>query len=458
MVIHSAAPVTFNFASSNDLINEIHKNITWGQRGNMHSVPTDCPQRDERLGWMGDAQIFAPTASYNMDMSRFFKKWMYDISDCQRDDGAVHDVNPAIVVSGPAKPGWGDAVNVIPWVVYQFYGDKRIIEENYDAMVNWVGYMSNQSKDYLYERSGYGDWIAVVESPKEPIGAAYFYYSTKLLAKMAGIIGKKDDEIKYNNLAEKIAHAFQKKFFDEESGQYKGATQTANLLPLAFGITPYKFGQRVVKNIVKDVKAKGNHPSTGFLGTAYLLPILSQYGEHELAYKVASQKKYPSWGYMVEKDATTIWELWNSDTQGPGMNSRNHFALGSVGEWFYGWLAGIRPDIEVPGFKRTIIAPRPVGDLNWVKCEFESVYGSIRSDWEVKEGELEMKVTIPSNTTALIHIPVLDTPWSTIEESGRILIQNGEPVTTIEDLRLVETNDQATIFETGSGDYKFVAK
>ncbi len=457
-VLHSAAPVTLDFSCSNQLINKIQHNITWGQRGNMHSVPTDCPQRDERLGWMGDAQIFAPTACYNMDMARFWGKWMNDISDCQDKDGAVHDVNPTIVVAGPAKPGWGDAVVVVPWVVYQFYGDKRIIEENYNAMAAWVGYMKKNSVDYLYDRSGYGDWIAVVESPKEPIGAAYFYYSTKLLANMAGIIGKTQDEKKYNKLAHNIAKAFHKKYFDPQTGNYLGGTQTANLLPFVFGITPPESRSQVFSNIVADVKAKGNHPSTGFLGTAYLLPVLSENGEHELAYQVASQKTYPSWGYMVEKNATTIWELWNSDSQGPGMNSRNHFALGSVGEWFYAWLAGIRPDLDKPGFKRTIIAPRPTGDLTWASARFNTLYGEIKSNWKLAEGKLSMQITVPPNTSASVHIPNIDQPWTVIEESGKVLIQSGKTIEEVSGIKLVDISDETTIFEIGSGEYEFIAR
>jgi len=458
IVLHSDAPKILDFACSNELINKVHKNINWGLRGNMHSVPTDCPQRDERLGWMGDAQIFAPTASYNRDMARFFSKWMTDISDCQDENGAVCDVNPAIVVTGPAKPGWGDAVVVVPWIVYQFYGDKRIIEENYDAMAGWVGYMKNNSKGFLYERSGYGDWIAVVESPKKPIGAAYFYYSTKLLAEMAGIIGKTDDQAKYNELAQNIADAFQQKYFDSKTGNYEGSTQTANLLPLAFGITPPELTEQVITNIKNDVVERGNHPSTGFLGTAYLLPLLSQNGHHDLAYQVASQNKYPSWGYMAEKGATTIWELWDSDTKGPEMNSRNHFALGSVGEWYYAWLAGIRPDLQYPGFKRIIIAPQPAGELTWAEGKLRSIYGTISSRWQVNEGQLTMKVSIPTNTSALIHVPNLNGPWFVIEESSNVLIKNGQTGDAVEGLKLIKRDDAKTIFEAGAGDYEFTAK
>ena len=381
-VFHSAAPLIGHFACSNELLNYVQKNINWGLRGNMHSVPTDCPQRDERLGWMGDAQIIAPTASYNRNMARFFSKWMHDISDCQLENGGVYDVNPRLMFKGPASPGWGDAVVVIPWVVYQFYGDKRIIEDNYATMAGWVGYMETESKADLYEVDGYGDWVAVVPSPKKPIGSAYFYYSTRLLAKMAAIIGRNDDAQKYESLAAKIGLAFNKKHLNKETFQYTGATQSANLLPLAFGITPEEVRENVMANIVQDVKHRDYHLSTGFIGTSYLLPMLSDYGYHDVAYRVATQETYPSWGHMVKQNATTIWELWNSDTEGPGMNSRNHFALGSVGAWYFAYLAGIRPDPQYPGFKKAVIAPKPVGDLTWAEARLKTLYGELSSRWD----------------------------------------------------------------------------
>jgi len=224
-----------------------------------------------------------------------------------------------------------------------------------------------------------------------------------------------------------------------------------------FGITPDDQVGRVFENIVKDVKEKGNHPSTGFLGTAYLLPVLSRYGEHELAYQLASQKEYPSWGYMVEKEATTIWELWDSDTQGPGMNSRNHFALGSVGEWFYAWLAGIQPSSEGAGFKKIIIAPKPAADLTWAEAKLQSLYGEIYSSWKKSENKISLQVKIPANTSARIHVPHFGQQWPLIEESGNILIKAGQETKPLADIRLVEITDQATIFEVGAGDYHFNA-
>ena len=455
-VVHSNPPVSGEFSCSNDLINKIQKNINWGLRGNMHSVPTDCPQRDERLGWMGDAQIFAPTSCYNRNMARFYTKWERDITDCQEDNGAVYDVNPAIVVGGPAKPGWGDAVVVVPWVVYNFYGDKRIIEENYEGMAGWVNYMKNNANNYIYDRDGYGDWIAVVKSPSKPIGAAYFYYSTKLLAKMAAIIGKEADALKYEQLANKIGDAFNKKYLNVKTFQYESNTQTANLLPLAFGITPDWLADKVIANVAIDIKKKDMHLSTGFLGTGYILPMLSEYGYHDLAYKLASQNTYPSWGYMVEKNATTIWELWNSDSEGPGMNSRNHFALGSVGEWYFSHLAGLRPHPEVPGFKKVIIKPMPIGDLKWAEASLETAYGTNKSRWEKKKGKFFLNISIPANTDAIVYVPTLGIEEPSVSESGLQLLDNGKFVNNSNALVFKELTPNAVVFEVGAGDYEFV--
>jgi alpha-L-rhamnosidase len=455
-VLHSNPPLSGKFACSNELINKIQKNINWGLRGNLHSVPTDCPQRDERLGWMGDAQIFAPTSCYNRNMARFYTKWERDIIDCQDEDGAVHDVNPTIVVGGPAKPGWGDAVVVIPWVVYNFYGDKRIIEESYDGMVAWVNYMKNNAKNYIYDRKGYGDWIAVVKSPSEPIGAAYFYYSTKLLAKMAAIIGKDEEALNFEQLADKIGDAFNKKYLDVKTFQYESNTQTANLLPLAFGITPDWLADKVIANVALDIKKKDMHPSTGFLGTGYILPMLSEYGYHDLAYKLASQNTYPSWGYMVEKNATTIWELWNSDTEGPGMNSRNHFALGSVGEWYFSHLAGLRTHPEAPGFKKVIIKPMPIGDLKWAEASLETAYGTVRSRWEKKKGKLSLSVSIPANTSAMLYVPTLEIEEPSVSERGLQLLDDGKFVNNSDALEFKELTPNAVVFKIGAGEYEFM--
>ena len=458
-VFHTNVPFNGSFACSNPLINKIWTNITWGQRGNLMSVPTDCPQRDERLGWMGDAQIFAPTANYNMYMPSFWSKWEKDIIDCQEPEGWVYDVNPAIVVDGPSKPGWGDAAVIVPWQNYVFYGDTRILEENYDGMKAWVDYMERESENYIYEWGdtdwgGYGDWVAVVPSPTKPIGGIYFNYSSQLLAKMAGILGKTEDAEYYSTLAENIANAYNDKYLDRDKMNYEGGTQTANLLPLMTGIAGDDIRKQIIENVKNNVVARDTHLTTGFLGTPYLLPVLSDNGYHELAYAVANQTSYPSWGYMVENGATSMWELWNSNTEPPqGMNSRNHFAYGSVGEWFFGYLAGIRPVEAFPGFKKSIIAPMPAGDLTWVRGEVQTSYGMIKSQWNKEEDKFNLLLNIPPNTRAEIHIPFKT--GQKITEDFSILLENGEGAGT-DDITFIAVDNNKAIYEVPSGRYKFL--
>jgi alpha-L-rhamnosidase len=455
LVVNSDAPNIGEFSCSNEVINSVQHNILWAQASNMYSVPTDCPQRDERFGWMGDAQVFAPTASYNMNMMRFFCKWMNDVTDCQEKNGAVHNTNPSIVKKGPASPGWGDAVFVVPWVLYNFYGDRQIIEENYNAMAGWVDYMTSQSKGDLYEKDGYGDWIAVEESPSEPIGSAYYYYGAKVVSEMAGLLNKTEDQAKYEKLSKKIAKAFNNKHYDLAINSYTGDTQAANVLPLAFGIVPQDYEQRVAARIAKDVNEKGNHISTGLLGTSVILPTLSEFGYHELAWKIANQTTYPSWGHMAEKGATTIWELWNGDTAGPGMNSRNHFALGSCGEWYYSHLAGIRPTSDAPGFKKIILAPIPPEGLDWAQASIKTSYGLVSSAWRKNKKSIEYNFVIPANTTAAFHLPFLDKNIKSVMESNVLIYENGEVKPTA-DMTLLETGENKATISLNAGDYRFV--
>ncbi len=460
--LYSSAPVTGHFSSSNVLLNKIWQNVLNGQEGNMMSVPTDCPQRDERLGWMGDAQIFAPTACYNMNMLRFFEKWMRDITDSQDSSGYVYDVNPAIVVEGPAKAGWGDAVTVVPWVVYNFYGDEQILRNNYDGMKAWVEYMKRKSRDHVYrwsekagEWEGYGDWVSVVKSPVGPISDAYYYYSSKILSQAAGVLGKNEDQKYYALLADTISSGFQKKFFDPHKRDYPEGTQTANLIPLAFGITPDSLRQVIAGNISKNVISEGYHPTTGFLGTPLLLPVLSEYGFNDAAYRTATGEEYPSWGYMVNKGSTTMWELWNSDTEPPGeMNSRNHFALGSVAEWYYGYLAGIRP--AEPGFRKAIIAPLPPAGLDHVEGSIYTLYGTLSDEWTRTDDSFSMTVMVPANTTALVKIPQLFPEGYSLTESGRVLIKNGEKGSPDEFITIGKSDSNAISLNVAAGKYSFI--
>ncbi len=414
---------------------------------------------------MGDAQIFAPTASYIMHMNGFFAKWVRDIADSQHSSGYVYDVNPKIVVGGPSKPAWGDAIVIVPYRMYQFYGDKRIIEENYEAMKNWVEYMNNHpntKKDGIYyfqagDFYGYGDWVPVENSPTKPIGGSYQFYSNKLLAEMAKVIGKTADAQKYADVAQKVAEKYNELYFDPKGKNYEGSTQGANLIPLSMGITKPADLLAVSQNVAANVRAKNDHLTTGFLSTEMLLPALSDAGEHELAYKVATQKTYPSWGYMIEKGATTMWELWNSDTEKPeGMNSRNHFAYGSIGEWFYSYLAGLKIDPLSAGFKHFILAPMPVGDLKWVECKYESSYGPIASSWNWQGSKFVLKINIPANTSAQIQLPLAGKTNAVIKESEKLILSgNKAPKAKISGITFLKVENNKAIFEVLGGNYVF---
>ncbi|MDY7109841.1 MAG: family 78 glycoside hydrolase catalytic domain [Planctomycetota bacterium] len=455
--IHSAPAMAGSFACSDELINRLHRNIVWSQRSNMHSVPTDCPQRDERLGWMGDAQIFAPTACWNMDMSRFFAKWMDDIADSAGEDGHVTDVAPRAVVSGPAAPGWGDAVIVIPWTLYRFYGDTRIVERHFDTMRGWVDYMRAQARGDLYEREGYGDWVAVEPSPTKPISAAYFYLSTVLLSRMAGAIGRDDEAGEYETLAARIRKAFNERYFDPSKGMYEGGTQAGNTIPLAFGLVADDHRDSVLRTLVRDIETHDNHLTTGFLGTGYVLPLLTAMGRHDLAWRIVTQRTYPSWGYMIEQGATTMWELWNGDTAGPHMNSHNHFALGSVGQWFYEALAGITIDDAQPGFQRFAIRPRPAEGLHWARAEHRSVHGLIRSAWRRTEenGRFELDVTVPANTSAQVWLPVGTGRKTRVRESGVVIDRDARSGSRPGAPTFLRQKEGCDVLEIGAGEYSF---
>lgn len=450
------------FECSEPMINKFYQNTKWGQKGNMVSIPTDCPQRDERLGWMGDAQVFAPTASYNAQTAPFYTKWMQDIRDSQSPEGWVTDVCPYTVVGGPAKPAWGDAVVIVPWEVYRHTGDTRILSQNYNAMKAWVDYMTAQSKDnlYVWESNGwygYGDWVAVEASPAQPLAQIYYHYTTSILAKTAALLGKTEDAHKYGAMLPALAEAFHKAYYEVDKKNYMGATQCANVLPYWFNLVPGELKQQIVQNIVDNVIAKDYHPTTGFYATAYLLPILSETGHHDIAWKLADQRTYPSWGYMVEQGATTIWELWNSDKERPeGMNSRNHFAYGSVVAWYYGYLAGIRLMEEYPGYKKFIIAPMPAGELTYARAKVPTEYGIISSAWSLKDNTFRLETTIPGNTTALVSIPLKD--GQTIMEGNTILVQNGKLATGNNYIRPKEIKDGRATFEVQAGQYIFNVK
>ncbi|MBI4559803.1 MAG: family 78 glycoside hydrolase catalytic domain [Candidatus Hydrogenedentes bacterium] len=449
-VIHTAAPVIGDFECSNELVNRIHRNLVWTQRSNMHSVPTDCPQRDERLGWLGDTQAFARTACWNFHLAPLYTKWLGDIRDSQSAEG--YTTNYAPTINGkPAAPGWGDAIVIVPWTLYQFYGDRRVIEENYDRMAAWIEYMRRNAPDDLYEHEGFGDWMAIVESPTAPIGAAYFYYSTKLLAEMAEAVGRRQDADIYTQLARDIAGAFNRKFLNLETNDYLGRTQTAKILPLYFGITPPDRRPAVFHNLVNDIVERDYHTTCGFLGAAYLMPLLAHEGAYDVAFRLLTRRTHPSWGYMVERGATTVWERWNSDEherREPGKNSFNHYAFGAVGQWFFEELAGLKPDTAQPGFKHFLIQPRPIGDLTYARAEHLSPYGTIRSAWQIRDRRLTISVQVPGNATATVCLPA--TTLTDVQESDL-------PVGATQGVTSCTIANGIASVTVGSGDYTFSA-
>ncbi len=419
VVIHSDLERTGTFSCNDSLLNQLQHNIIWGQKGNFLDVPTDCPQRNERLGWTGDAQVFAATACFNMNSAGFFTKWCQDLAADQHKDGAVPFVIPNVLGRGDAH-GWADAATIVPWVIYRSYGDTRILEKQYQSMKAWVEYVRSQAgESYLWKPKStqFGDWLAFATTRSDYPGAttdkdltatAYFYNSTSLLIKAAEILGKVGDIQEYTALQNRIREAFNKEFVSP-NGRLSSNTQTAYVVALSFGLIPENLEKTVAQRLADNVNSFG-HITTGFLGTADICHILVKYGYLAEAYKLIYRKEYPSWLYPVTKGATTIWERWDGikpdgTFQNPGMNSFNHYAYGAVGDWLYKVVAGINPHPDIPGYKKIIIKPHPGNTMNDVKASHESLYGSIKSEWEISENTFTLMVTIPPNTSAEIFIP-----------------------------------------------------
>ena len=460
-VVHSATPRTGWFECSHDMINRLYSNILWGQRGNFLSVPTDCPQRDERLGWTGDAQIFIRTASYNMDVARFFTKYMDDVTDAQLDTGAFPDVAPDggwIWFKTTKKPerwlapdnaGWGDAGIIIPWTMYLVYGDKRILERKYPAMVRFMDYLHAGAVEYIRPDYGdYGDWLSINSvTPNEVVATAYFAYDAHLMSRIADVLGCAEDAARYRELFLNIRDAFNRTFVDGE-GRIKGNSQTVYILALRFNLLTGERKEQAVRHLTEDIIAHDNHLTTGFLGVGHLLPVLSDHGHDELAYTLLKQETFPSWLYPITQGATTIWERWDSWTEHKGFgpartNSMNHYALGSVGEWLYRYMAGIDTSDKQPGYKHLRIAPRIGGGMDHVRAEYETLYGLVCSGWQIEDGRCTVDVTIPVNATAEIVLPAPDREHITVAAGA-------------EAIRQIAADGGRTVIHVGSGDYRFV--
>lgn len=420
-VVHSAITPSGSLETSDAMLNKLHDNISWGQRGNFISVPTDCPQRDERLGWTGDAQIFSRTACYYADVAQFFTKYTIDMIDAQHPSGVFTDTAPdggwynyrmtQTQWLAPDNAAWGDAGVIIPWTVYQVYGDTRILETSYEAMVRWIEYCKTTTTGLLRpDYSNYGDWLSIhADTPKDVLATAYFAYSTLLLSKIAAVLGKTSEAEVYNKLFQDIRAAFCEAYVDSGGG-IKGDTQTGYVLAIQFGLLPDALRMKAAERLVHDIRHKGNHLTTGFLGVGYLLPALTACNKVDVSYDLLKQDSFPSWLYSVKHGATTIWECWDGWTEHKGfrkptMNSFNHYSLGSVGEWMYKCIGGIDTTSEGAGFKKMVIKPLPGGGLTYAKAQYETVYGTIRTDWQVLNRKFTLRVEIPVNTTADVILP-----------------------------------------------------
>jgi alpha-L-rhamnosidase len=454
IVIGSDTSRTGEFTCSDPGINQLQSNIQWGQRGNYISVPTDCPQRDERLGWMGDAQVFIRTATYNADVAAFFTKWLVDVDDGQSSAGSFSDVSPNVGGNG-SVPAWGDAGVICPWTIYEVYGDKRILEQHLPAMTKWVDYLHLHSKDLIREKNrgnDYGDWLSIqADTPKDLIGTAYFAYSTHLLAKSYRALGRIEEANKYEQLFEDIKVAFNKRYVAAD-GRIQGNTQCAYVMALKFELLPDDLRRKAADYLEQDILAKGGHLSTGFVGVSYLLPVLTQAGKADTAYRLLLQDTFPSWLFSVKHGATTIWERWDGWTpekgfQDPGMNSFNHYSLGSCGEYLFGGIGGIRP--ASPGFKKIHIEPVIRDGLTWAKTSYDSIHGKIATAWKREGQRLTLEVVVPANTTATVCVPARD--MASVTESGK-------PVKNAGSVKFLRMDKENAIFEVGSGIYKFASE
>lgn len=470
-VVHSDMPPAGRFDCSHPLVNRLWLNCLWSQKGNFLSVPTDCPQRDERLGWTGDAQVFSRTASYNMDVAAFFTKWMTDIADAQTPEGIFPDTAPRLRedsnfvgldgLGGAA--GWADAGIIIPWMLWRVYGDTRVIERHFDAMTAWLDYIQKTNPDGIRRNAlgnNYGDWLCIpsdttfrTHSPmKTLLATAYWADDAAKLARMAKAIGRDEEAARFQAVFERVRHAFQKEYLRND-GRLAVETQTAYLLSLAFDLLPEETRARAAEHLVENIRNLNWHLSTGFIGIRYLNPILTAMGRADVAWKLLLKEDYPSWLYPVLHGATTIWERWNGWTAedgffNPQMNSFNHYSLGSVGEWLYRCAAGIELDSDENGFKKFLLKPYPCSRLDYAGAEYCCLYGWIKSRWQRQGNILTYDITIPANTTARVCVP--SDPGTAIQENGVLV----EQVTGIKPLG---RDNQYAVYEVPSGSYRFVS-
>lgn len=459
-MIASSSPPTGTFQTSDKDINQLWSNILWTQWNNMISVPTDCPQRDERAGWMGDAQVFAQNAMYNLDMAAFYTKWIRDVSDSQLEDGRYPDIAPHVGEwqGFYNSPGWADTGVIIPWRMYQNYNDRTLLAWQYKSMKKFIDYVHKRNPGLIWKDSRgnmYGDWLngnTIISDdypktggsvPNDVFSTAYFAYSTRLLSGIAEQIGKKSDAIYYGELASAIRDQFIRQFVNE-NGKIEGNTQAGYAIALEFDLLPEPLRAKAAAHMVEALKAYDNRMSTGIHTTIRLMNQLSEHGYTDLAYELLTSRRFPSWFYSLDQGATTIWERWDGYVKGrgfqdAGMNSFNHVAIGAVGEWMYKYILGIRHDEEQPGYRHFYITPQPGKLLDWAKGSYHSINGNIEVFWKKKDNLFTLEVSVPVNTEATIILPV--------DKQSKIEIEGLKPL-----------KRNGNNFRVASGNYRFTAK
>lgn len=439
---------TGRLETSSQLVNQMWHIGLWGQRGNFLSIPTDCPQRDERLGWMGDAGVFWRTGTYNYDIAAFSQKFMDDVVDAQTAEGAFTNVSPDVLsgLGSIGAPGWGDAGVIVPYTAWLQYANQQIIRQHWDAMERWMKFIQDANPNFLREKGvgpNFADWLAPDQNTdKTLLATAYWALITNMMSEMAHAIGKEDAAKRYTVLVDKIRVAYQKAYIKDD-GTVGTGTQTSYVVTLYTKLAPESLEPKLVDSLVKDIESRKTHLSTGFLGTPFLLFTLSNHGRADVAYRLLLNDTYPSWGYMLSKGATTWWERWNGDTGDPAMNSYNHYAFGSVMAWVYRQVAGIDTTLGAPAFRELVIHPRLDASMDHAHGEYDSIYGNIMTDWTGKPaGPFSLKVKIPANTTAKVFLPVIPNTQIT---------QNGKKISP-------QQESGIPMVQIGSGSYEFQVK
>ena len=460
VVLHSAMRRIGRFQSSHEKLNQLQSNIVWGQRGNFLDIPTDCPQRNERLGWTGDAQAFAPTALFNYDSHAFFKSWLQTMRGDQLGDGRIPNVVPKPGL-GAGSPGWQDAATIVPWAVYVRTGDREILADNFEMMEGLVRWYRNHATDNrIHHIGGFGDWLQPYaeklqgDTEKPLLGTAFYALGADILAKSARVLGRDDAATRYAEEAATVKEAFTQHYFDAD-GKLKNTreTQTAYLLAIAFEMIPEALAEKAAHHLARQIHAADGHLRTGFLGTPFIASVLDNVGRTDLAYSLLFKETYPSWFFSINQGATTMWERWNSYSHKDGfgeagMNSFNHYAYGAIGQWMYERIAGLTPDPEHPGYKHFYIQPFPGEPLRSAAAELDTPYGLARSAWERKGEQLTLAVTVPPNTTATIFVPAND---------ADSVLESGQAAAKANGVKFLRLEEGQVVFDLSSGHYTFVS-